>query len=167
MYTLLIAFADDNDFTSLSHSDSEVLSSTGYDDDSDSGSAVSGGSIFLIIFFSAACIYFIGGFIARLILTRNRGCSACPNYEFWSDLPQLVTDGVHFSLMKIAAVFNRVGSICGGDDGAPLQAETYKYVNGADSAAANGDIDDDDNDNANHQNGHSYGTHTSALTSSG
>lgn len=41
-------------------------------------------------------IYFIGGYLFKYIMQGSRGFEAFPHYEFWTDLPALVRDGVHF-----------------------------------------------------------------------
>lgn len=54
------------------------------------------GSIILLILGITMIIYFIGGYLFKYIMQGSRGFEAFPHYEFWTDLPGLVRDGVHF-----------------------------------------------------------------------
>jgi len=57
---------------------------------------LSGGSIFLIIFFVFGFVYFAGGCIFRRVSYGVGGMEACPNHEFWQSLPGLVSDGAKY-----------------------------------------------------------------------
>ncbi len=49
--------------------------------------SLSFGSILLIIGFSMAAIYFIGGFIFYKFVKKANGMEALPNHTFWVSLP--------------------------------------------------------------------------------
>lgn len=68
---------------------------------------LSGGSIFLIIFFVTLAVYLIAGVAYMRIRHEAEGADLIPNREFWADLPVLVKDGVVFSLAKVSG-----GRIC-------------------------------------------------------
>ncbi|MFY7894646.1 MAG: hypothetical protein ACOVP8_00330 [Phycisphaerales bacterium] len=57
---------------------------------------LSGGSVFVIIFFVTLAVYLFLGFGVR-ISKGYRGGDACPNGDFWAALPTLVTDGCRYS----------------------------------------------------------------------
>lgn len=48
------------------------------------------GSVLLILFFTIAGIYFIGGIITLRILRGATGWEMLPNHDFWTKLPSLV-----------------------------------------------------------------------------
>lgn len=48
------------------------------------------GSVLVILFFTIAGIYFIGGIITLRILRGATGWEMLPNHDFWSKLPLLV-----------------------------------------------------------------------------
>jgi cation-dependent mannose-6-phosphate receptor len=58
----------------------------------------SGGTVFCILFFTACLLYFGGGIIVRKFLRGAEGQEMVPHYEFWSDLPNLIRDGIVFTL---------------------------------------------------------------------
>eukprot|EP01113_Clastostelium_recurvatum_P016054 TRINITY_DN190_c0_g1_i1.p1 TRINITY_DN190_c0_g1~~TRINITY_DN190_c0_g1_i1.p1 ORF type:complete len:248 (-),score=46.12 TRINITY_DN190_c0_g1_i1:173-916(-) len=62
---------------------------------------LSGGSIFLIIFFSAFTLYFLVGAVVSWKVKGNSGIEIIPNFEFWKDLPFLMKDGVFFIRYKV------------------------------------------------------------------
>mmetsp|Transcript_12408 Transcript_12408/g.16609 ORF Transcript_12408/g.16609 Transcript_12408/m.16609 type:complete len:262 (+) Transcript_12408:150-935(+) len=64
-------------------------------DDGDKPTGLSGGSIFLIIFFVSLFVYFAAG-IGYNAYKGNEGLELIPNLEFWKDLPFLVKDGIMF-----------------------------------------------------------------------
>ena len=70
-------------------------------------SGLSGGSIFLILFFVGAFVYFVGGILFNKYRRGMTGTEVIPNIGFWRDLPGLVRDGCMFS-------FNKVRALCGG-----------------------------------------------------
>ncbi|KAJ9465061.1 hypothetical protein DIPPA_20826 [Diplonema papillatum] len=53
---------------------------------------LTGGGVFLIIFFVTGFVYIAGG-CAWNYLKGNRGADLCPNREFWGGLPGLIADG--------------------------------------------------------------------------
>lgn len=59
---------------------------------------LSTGSIFCIIFFTAAVIYFLGGGVIMYTARGARGVEVIPNFEFWASLPGLMRDGLVFIL---------------------------------------------------------------------
>jgi len=64
-------------------------------------SAISGGSIFLIIFFSAFALYFLVGIAVMAGVKGQRGKEMVPNIEFWVMVPGLIQDGATFTISKI------------------------------------------------------------------
>jgi len=56
---------------------------------------LSGGSVFLIIFFVSLFVYFAAG-IGYNYYNGSQGAELIPQVEFWKDLPFLVKDGVMF-----------------------------------------------------------------------
>ncbi|XP_063699754.1 uncharacterized protein LOC134830263 [Culicoides brevitarsis] len=54
------------------------------------------GSILLLILGILMIVYFIGGYLFKYIMQGSRGFEAFPHYEFWTDLPSLVRDGIRF-----------------------------------------------------------------------
>eukprot|EP00026_Physarum_polycephalum_P015461 Phypoly_transcript_16153.p1 GENE.Phypoly_transcript_16153~~Phypoly_transcript_16153.p1 ORF type:complete len:254 (+),score=39.77 Phypoly_transcript_16153:88-849(+) len=72
------------------------------------GGGLSPGSIFLIIFFSAAVAYLIGGFIVNWkVRGASPGIEAIPQVELWRQVPGLVVDGFVFTKNKILAMTGR------------------------------------------------------------
>lgn len=64
----------------------------------DSNSAgLTGGGIFLILFFVGGTTYFASGFAYQYVRQEKRGTEAIPHVEFWKDLPHLVKDGAVYS----------------------------------------------------------------------
>lgn len=51
---------------------------------------LSTGSVLVILFFTFAGVYFIGGVVAMKILRGATGWEMLPNHEFWCELPSLV-----------------------------------------------------------------------------
>ncbi|XP_011336396.1 cation-dependent mannose-6-phosphate receptor [Ooceraea biroi] len=58
---------------------------------------LSTGSVLVILFFTFAGIYFIGGAIALKTLRGATGWEMLPNHDFWCELPSLVRDGIVFT----------------------------------------------------------------------
>jgi len=56
----------------------------------ESPKGLSGGSILVILFFTFAGIYFVGGIVTLKLLRGATGWEMLPNHEFWCDLPALV-----------------------------------------------------------------------------
>lgn len=66
---------------------------------SSSGSGgLSTGSVLVIIFFVAIIIYLLGGTLFLKYVRKAEGRETIPNYEFWSDFPSLVKDGILFTV---------------------------------------------------------------------
>eukprot|EP00754_Rhynchopus_humris_P019144 Rhum_TRINITY_DN14634_c0_g1::Rhum_TRINITY_DN14634_c0_g1_i1::g.104691::m.104691 len=61
-----------------------------------SDGGITGGAVFLIIFFVGGFVYFAGGFAYNFKMKELRGTEAVPNVAFWKDLPLLVKDGALF-----------------------------------------------------------------------
>jgi len=61
-----------------------------------SSGGLSGGTVFIIILLVFSFVYVAGGCIFRHVSYGVRGREACPNHEFWSGLPGLVSDGFRF-----------------------------------------------------------------------
>jgi len=66
------------------------------DDFGDDG--MSTGSILLLILFLLVVIYLVGGVLYLYVIRGARGIEMIPNYEFWTELPGLIRDGVLFLL---------------------------------------------------------------------
>jgi len=58
---------------------------------------LSTGSVLVILFFTIAGVYFIGGIILLKTLRGATGWEMVPNHDFWCKLPSLVKDGVVFT----------------------------------------------------------------------
>jgi len=66
-----------------------------------SQATISGGSIFLILFFSIAALYVIGFVIYNFAVVKVApGIELIPHLEFWKSVPGLVQDGVTFTIQK-------------------------------------------------------------------
>ena len=61
---------------------------------------LSGGDIFLIIFFVSGFLYFSIGALIKLKRYNATGADLVPNIDFWRDLPHLVKDGFRFTYQK-------------------------------------------------------------------
>jgi hypothetical protein len=62
----------------------------------DNKDGLSTGSVLVILFFVFTTLYFVGGAIALKLLRGAEGKEMIPNYDFWADLPHLVSDGFTF-----------------------------------------------------------------------
>jgi len=62
---------------------------------------LSGGSVFLIIFFVSVPIYIAAGCFYKRRRMGAVGIEAVPCIDFWRDLPNLVKEGVAFTLLKL------------------------------------------------------------------
>ncbi|XP_008554204.1 uncharacterized protein LOC103575971 [Microplitis demolitor] len=65
---------------------------------------LSTGSVLVILLLVFSGIYFASGALALKYFRGAVGLELIPNYEFWSDLPGLVRDGVTFTLSGCSAV---------------------------------------------------------------
>jgi hypothetical protein len=70
-------------------------------------SSLSGGSVFLLIFFLGGGLYFGGGFVYNWKVKHLEGVERIPQYAFWSMIPGLIVDGVFFTKNKLLALINR------------------------------------------------------------
>ncbi|GFN75356.1 cation-dependent mannose-6-phosphate receptor [Plakobranchus ocellatus] len=62
-----------------------------------SSSGLSAGSVLVILFFVAIVIYLVGGTLFLKYVRKAEGKETIPNYEFWTDFPSLVKDGILFT----------------------------------------------------------------------
>jgi len=69
-------------------------------DKGNDSSGLSGGSVFLIIFFVSLFVYFAAG-AGYNYYQGKEGAEIIPQVEFWKDLPFLVKDGAVFSFERI------------------------------------------------------------------
>jgi len=65
------------------------------------GGGLSGGSIFLIIFFTVSATYLLVGIVVKWRVYNATGVEMIPNTEFWVGLPGLVRDGIIFVKNKV------------------------------------------------------------------
>jgi len=72
---------------------------------------LSGGSVFLIILVVVIPVYIIAGCIYKRTRQGSSGMEACPNIDFWKELPAYIRDGFRFC-------WNKIRSCCGKGDGA-------------------------------------------------
>jgi len=57
---------------------------------------LTGGGIFLILFFVGAAVYLVGGILWQKFKVGASGLELIPNLTFWTSLPGLIKDGVMF-----------------------------------------------------------------------
>jgi len=70
-----------------------------------SESGLSGGSIFLIVFFVGLATYFLlGALIKWRLMGTPAGVDMIPNVEFWTELPGYILDGFRFTRGKIFGI---------------------------------------------------------------
>jgi len=62
---------------------------------------ISGGTVFLIIFFAGIAVYIIAGIVYLGPVKGNRGKEMIPNLSFWMMVPGLIQDGATFTITKI------------------------------------------------------------------
>eukprot|EP01051_Picozoa_sp_SAG22_P006534 SAG22_NODE_431_length_10572_cov_70.070467_7_plen_151_part_00 len=66
--------------------------------------ALSLGWYLTIFMMAGSVVYFGGGFVYLKKKEQREGTEAIPHFEFWSqDLPDLVKDGVYFTIEKVRA----------------------------------------------------------------
>eukprot|EP01059_Diplonema_ambulator_P035790 TRINITY_DN858_c0_g1_i8.p2 TRINITY_DN858_c0_g1~~TRINITY_DN858_c0_g1_i8.p2 ORF type:complete len:188 (+),score=51.10 TRINITY_DN858_c0_g1_i8:51-614(+) len=70
-------------------------------DESSSDSGISGGAIFLIVFFVGFAVYFAAGMAYMHKAKGATGVEMVPHLEFWKDLPNLMKDGAFFIKNKV------------------------------------------------------------------
>lgn len=62
---------------------------------------LSGGSIFLILFFVFLILYFVGGFVFKTKRKGTTGMESIPNIDIWRRVPGLIKDGCQYTSMMI------------------------------------------------------------------
>jgi hypothetical protein len=68
------------------------------------GGGVSGGTIFVIILFTGAILYVIGGVVYNKFQLQKDGIELLPNVEFWREVPGYIQDGAMFTKSKIMSI---------------------------------------------------------------
>eukprot|EP01064_Diplonema_japonicum_P025384 TRINITY_DN3678_c0_g2_i1.p1 TRINITY_DN3678_c0_g2~~TRINITY_DN3678_c0_g2_i1.p1 ORF type:complete len:189 (+),score=37.86 TRINITY_DN3678_c0_g2_i1:54-620(+) len=68
---------------------------------SSSSDGISGGAIFLIIFFVGFAVYMAAGMAYMFKVKGESGVNIIPHVEFWKDLPNLMKDGALFIKNKV------------------------------------------------------------------
>jgi len=68
-----------------------------------SPTGISGGSVFLIIFFVTIFLYFMIGMLYNKYYGQKSGIEMIPNLEFWKEVPDYLKEGVIFSKDNISA----------------------------------------------------------------
>ena len=63
-------------------------------------SGLSGGDVFLIIFFVGGFLYVAVGALVKHKRYNATGKDMMPNIDFWQDLPHLLKDGFRFTFQK-------------------------------------------------------------------
>lgn len=74
---------------------------------------LSGGSVFLIIFFVSAAVYLIVGVIVKWkVMHVPVGVELIPNINFWREIPGLIADGFRFTRDKTCnrGYYERIGN---------------------------------------------------------
>eukprot|EP01111_Echinosteliopsis_oligospora_P010362 TRINITY_DN320_c0_g1_i1.p1 TRINITY_DN320_c0_g1~~TRINITY_DN320_c0_g1_i1.p1 ORF type:complete len:263 (+),score=70.39 TRINITY_DN320_c0_g1_i1:113-901(+) len=66
-----------------------------------SDGGITGGDIFLIIFFCGFAVYFAVGVLVKWKVMNASGVEMVPNIDFWRELPGLWIDGVKYAKAKI------------------------------------------------------------------
>lgn len=79
-------------------------------------SGLSGGWTFIIIVFCFAFVYVVGGQLYLRYREEKTGVDACPNYEFWREIPSLVRDGCVFSYGKVVDLYKHYTDKSGAAD---------------------------------------------------
>ena len=73
-------------------------------------SSISGGWIFIIVFFSLLVLYFAIGFLVYFKVYGQRGMDAIPHKAFWASIPSYTAAGVMFT-------YHKLRSLCGPKSG--------------------------------------------------
>jgi len=83
-------------------------------------SGLSGGSVFVIMFFVVGAMYFGGGIAYKYKRKGTTGIESIPNIDFWRTLPGLVKDGCRYSWQKACVAYHyirdRIESRSGGGE---------------------------------------------------
>eukprot|EP01112_Ceratiomyxa_fruticulosa_P015173 TRINITY_DN4435_c0_g3_i1.p1 TRINITY_DN4435_c0_g3~~TRINITY_DN4435_c0_g3_i1.p1 ORF type:complete len:165 (+),score=28.74 TRINITY_DN4435_c0_g3_i1:221-715(+) len=69
-------------------------------DQSSQAKPLSGGTIFIIVFFSLCTLYLLGGAGFNFVIKGKRGKQVLPHLQFWSKVGGLVSDGFYFVRFK-------------------------------------------------------------------
>jgi len=69
--------------------------------------SLSGGSIFLIVFFVLAVAYVFAGCVYNRAVIGKVGMEACPQFAFWRTVPTLVGDGCRYTWSVITCARSR------------------------------------------------------------
>jgi len=67
------------------------------------GGGLSGGDVFLIIFFCGGFLYVVIGMAYNFKFRELRGVEMVPNVDFWRGLPSLIKDGSIFTWQKVTS----------------------------------------------------------------
>jgi len=70
-------------------------------------SGLSGGDIFLILFFCIGFLYVVIGMAYNYKFRELRGAEMVPNVDFWRGLPSLIKDGCVFTWQKITGLCSK------------------------------------------------------------
>jgi len=70
-------------------------------------SGLSGGDIFLILFFCIGFLYVVIGMAYNYKVRELRGIEMVPNVDFWRGLPSLIKDGCVFTWQKITGLCSK------------------------------------------------------------
>eukprot|EP00759_Apiculatamorpha_spiralis_P024078 PhF_6_TR27805/c1_g2_i7/m.40523/K10089/M6PR; cation-dependent mannose-6-phosphate receptor len=81
---------------------------------SEPSGGLTGGGVFLIIFFVSATVYIGAGTVYNYKVKGMTGAEAFPNLEFWKGLPGLCKDGCLFFVEKVKGLAGRGGGSSGG-----------------------------------------------------
>jgi len=65
--------------------------------------AISGGSVFLILFFIITFLYFLIGILYNKHYGKKTGIDVVPNIEFWKEVPSYLKEGIIFTKDTISA----------------------------------------------------------------
>jgi len=65
-----------------------------------SGSGITGGEVFLIIFFCGIALYIVIGVVVNRFVRQMNGIEMLPNVAFWSGFFGLIKDGGRFIMLK-------------------------------------------------------------------
>jgi hypothetical protein len=74
---------------------------------SGSSGGLSGGDVFLIIFFVGGFLYIAVGAAYNYKMKGQTGMEIIPNIEFWRDVPSLIKDGLVFTGSKLKAMCSK------------------------------------------------------------
>jgi hypothetical protein len=91
------------------------------------GGGLSGGGIFLIIFFSLFAAYFIIGFlVCKFVMKKQTFSESIPQYQFWSSLPGFFVAGIKVFIGFVKSKIS--GGKSSGSSGSSSGSSTYGTV---------------------------------------